>query len=102
MQITREVNGKPQTFELTATELYNAYKEQQHRFDRNDIEDLICGLSNDEVTESYGVDKQVFTSKIDDIANEMRRNIDKYDISWSDARYEAVLEVFGRHAKVSR
>lgn len=98
MTITRNVGGSTRQlpitmeFELTADELYNAYREQQFLFDRADIEDQF-EMSDEDCIECYGIRKKEAESLFDDMAVEMRRNIDKYDMSWEYARDEAVREI---------
>ena len=70
-----------------------AYVVQQLEFDRADIEDLICGMSDADVMACYDVGIEQFKSLIDDMAYEMRCQIDKYDVSWEYARDEAVRSV---------
>ena len=38
-------------------------------------------------------------SMIDDMASEMRRQIDKYDVSWDYARDEAIREIIEKELK---
>lgn len=93
MTITRVIDGTPHEIELTSAEIYGAYVVQQFEFDRADIEDLVCGMSDADVMACYDVGIEQFKSLIDDMAYEMRRQIDKYDVSWEYARDEAVRSV---------
>ena len=93
MTITREIDGKTREITLTSSEIYGAYVVQQFEFDRGDIEDLICGLNDEDVKECYGISVQEFKDHVDDMAYEMRRQINKYDVSWEYARDEAVKSV---------
>lgn len=95
MTITREIDGKVREIALTPSEIYGAYVVQQFEFYRGDIEDLICGLNDEDVKECYGVSTQEFKDLIDDMAYEMRRQIDKYDVTWEYARDEAIRTVIG-------
>lgn len=90
MKIKRTVNGIQYEFELSATELWTAYEEEQHNFDTQDILDLIEGLDSDEVRSVYGIGKREFRKRASEFAYEMRRMMDKYECSWEYARDEAV------------
>lgn len=99
MTITRVIDGTPHEIELTPSEIYGAYVVQQFEFDKDDIEDLICGLSDDDVRSCYGVNTETFRSLIEDMAYEMRRQINKYDVSWEYARDEAVRSVISSEVR---
>ena len=93
MKIKRFVNGKEQEFELTTDELYAAYREQEFKFDRNDIEDYFAAFDDVEIEEMYSMTRKKLEEKFDDMACEMRRNIDKYDMQWQYARDAAIAEI---------
>lgn len=93
MKIKRLVNGKEQEFELTTDELYAAYREQEFKFDRNDIEDYFAAFDDVEIEEMYSMTRKKLEEKFDDMACEMRRNIDKYDMQWQYARDAAIAEI---------
>ena len=102
MKIKREINGEQYDIELTEEELYNAYREQEFLFDKQDVLNMIDGLSDDEIHDILYVDRATFEKYTEDMACEMRRNIDKYDMSWDAARDEAaryVLRNFSEGAK---
>lgn len=76
---------------LSSQELYDAYCEQEHKFDKEDVvselENLaqandqdICGLPYDEITDEM----------IEAMADEKRRQMDKYGADWDYARDEAI------------
>lgn len=90
MVIKRTVNGVETEFELTFQERVNAYYEHQHYYDVMDVMDEVDYLSDEQFLERYAVQKSAFMAIIDDVADEMRRNIDKYDLHWSFARDEAI------------
>ena len=59
MKIIREVNGQQMEFELTDHELWEAYREQEHLFDMEDVcawlddmEDDAPGLTDDQIEEA--------------------------------------------------
>lgn len=93
MKIKRFVNGKEQEFELTADELYEAFREQEHKFDLCDVDDVFNGFDDDELLDMYGRTRDEIKEKYEDIAYEMRRNIDKYEMSWQYARDAAIAEI---------
>lgn len=92
MTITRGFNGQTIEIELTSQELYEAYLEKQNEFDRQDIEDVFDGFDDNELEDMYGMTRAQLAEKIPELAHEMRRNIDKYDMSWQAARDEAIAE----------
>lgn len=97
MQITRMINGKEYEIELTKAELYEAYLEQQHYYDKLDVASIAEENSDKWLDDQYGTTREVFMSLVDDMANEMRRNIDKYDLDWQSARERAVQDVLDEY-----
>ena len=93
MTITREIGGRVMTIELTGDELYRAYEEQQRLFDEADVEAAFDAYEDEELVESYGMTRTEIGEKVSDIACRMRRNIDKYDMTWQYARDEAISEI---------
>ncbi len=84
MKIIRE--GKE--IELTKEELFNAYLEQENLFDVQNIEDnMECYLDEDEFDMLKGNE-----NFIEEAANELRRNQDKYDMDYENAIREAFEE----------
>lgn len=82
--------------ELTAEERRQAYYEQQAEFDATDMQYYL-----EEIEDSL-IDKRISKKKIeklrsmaDELGAELRRNIDKYDMSWEYAR-EAALQTVAR------
>ena len=99
MTIKRTVNGEELEFELTDNELTSAYFEQQYLFDIQDVRDAVIGWEDDDVICVYGVNMETFLKLSDEMAVEMRRNIDKYDMDWDYAREDAIRSVIGRNAE---
>lgn len=93
MKITREINGKPVEFHLTPDELYLAFEEQEHLFDRQDVLSYFDGYEDEDFLSEYNLSKEDVLSRVDDLAYEMRRNITKYDMDWQSARDAAVSEL---------
>lgn len=96
MTIKRMVNGTEVEFELSDRELYNAYKEQEHEFDTEDVLDVFDAYEDNELVETYGKTRKDLEAMAGDIAYEMRRNIDKYEMSWEYARDDAVKQMLGK------
>lgn len=91
MKIIRE--GKE--IELTREELFNAYLEQENLFDVQNVEDnMECYLDEDEF--NILKDNKVF---IEETANELRRNQDKYDMDYENAIREAFEETKLKYLK---
>lgn len=101
MKIKREINGVPMEFELTDDELWSAFQEKEWQCDRQDIEDAVYDLEDEDVNNLYGVSREVLESLFNQMAYEKRRNQDKYDMDWELARDEAIRTVI-RHYKEGR
>ncbi len=99
MTITRTVGGEQLSFELTESELVNAFFEQQFKFDKQDVMDSIYGYEDDDVLGVYGITIKEYTKLSGDIAAEMRRNLDRYDMDFSSARDEAVRDVVQKYKR---
>lgn len=100
MKIKRTIypNGEME-FELTADELRDAFYEQQEIYDRDDMmyyleetrDVLLCnGYTKDFV--------DGLSEHLEEMGVELRRQIDKYDVSWEYAREEALQVVLRRIA----
>lgn len=101
MTITREINGVTHEIELTDGEVFDAYLEKEFEFDKSDIENVLYGMSDDELIEEYGADRAKIESLMDEIATEKRRNMDKYDTDWNYATTEAIRDVLARNVEVA-
>lgn len=93
MQIKRTINGVEHTFALSKDEMRTAYEEQQHLYDLSDIEVYFDCYEEEDFQSEYGMTRAEAEKKFADIAYEMRRNMDKYEMGWYDAREAAVSEV---------
>lgn len=87
MRIKRTVSGKEYEFELTSDEMFTAFLEQQ---DLNDIEDI-------KIAFDYEPNLMPSQEIIKEMASEMRRNMDKYDMEFWYARSDAIDTVLSRH-----
>lgn len=94
-------------YTLTSDELYAAYEEQQHKFDRDYVADhLVEDYDNATFAEYFGVAhtemlQEDLDELIDEIAREMRRQIDKYNLSTDYAFGESVLDVSNERKSVN-
>lgn len=93
MKIKREISGKEFEFELTQQELYNAFAEQEFLFDLASVRFYFEDYSDDDIWEEYGRTRQELETCFEDIAVLLRRNIDKYDMSFEYALPTAVSKV---------
>ena len=97
MKIQRTINGVNFNIELLPEELVAAYFEQERKFDIEDIVSYGEMFEQRELVDYLGCDYKTFLSLKEEMAQEMRRNIDKYDMDWSSARDEAVRDVINKH-----
>lgn len=95
MKIKRTIDGREYEFELTHDEMYNAYYEQQSRFDLVDVSYYFEDLSDEDIINRFHKTRSEIEPLYEEIACTMRRYIDKYDMDWFYAREEAVTEVLG-------
>jgi len=100
MKIQRTINGERFSFELLPDELCEAYFEQQEKFDIEDIINYGEMMSHAELEEELGCTYAEFLSMKEEMAQEMRRNIDKYDMEFAYARKEAIDTVIRRNKVV--
>lgn len=101
MKIKREVGSIPMEFELTDDELWSAFQEKERQFDRQDIEDAIDDLEDEDIEDLYSVSREVLESLFDQMASKKRRYQDEYGMMWTEARDEAIRDVV-RHYKEGR
>ena len=100
MKIHRTINGVNFSFELLPEELCDAYFEQQERFDIEDIVNYGEMMSHVELEENLGCTYSEFISMKEEMAHEMRKYMDKYDMKFAYAREEAIEEVIRRNKVV--
>ena len=96
MKIVRGVNGTEVEFELTDQELREAYYEQQHKFDIEDIEWAFEDVSEEEIIETYGLPLEEIKPLLDRIAYRYRkyRNDDE---GWTYDRDEAISYILSAY-----
>lgn len=90
MTITRTIDGKEFTFDLTHTELWDAYKEIQHECDMAYCADIYAGWDDADIIEDIGLYRCQFEQLLDEIATKMRDYIDNHGCSMEDARDNAI------------
>ena len=97
MVIKRQVaGGQELLIELTAKELCDAYHEQEHNYDVEDVQNVFDNMEDEEF-EERGLTREEAESRIDEIAREKRRNINKYDMSWELALDEALKDFWSEY-----
>lgn len=99
MKISREIGGVVHEIELTDRELYAAYEEQEHIFDREDVREVFDNMTDKDVLDTYGITASEASSLIEAMAYEKRRQIDKYGTEWFEARDDAIREIIDRYMK---
>lgn len=87
MKIKRTINGIEYEFELTKQERFDTYCEQEHIWDA----DYVRNIYGEEI-EQMCKTKAEMDAFIEDVASEMRRQVDKYDVS----EWYALDEAFKR------
>ena len=97
MKIQRTINGVKFNIELLPEELVEAYYEQQHKFDVEDIVSYGEMFEQKELIDYLGCDYKTYISLKEEMANEMRKNMDKYEMTYPYARDEAVRDVINRY-----
>lgn len=100
MKIQRTINGTSYTIELLPEELEDAFFEQRDKFDIEDIVDYGEMMSHTEMEEELGCSYSEFLSMKEEMAQEMRRNMDKYDMAFPYARQDAIETVIRRNKVV--
>ena len=98
MKISRTINGQNVEIELTSVEMVDAYRIIQHNSDKADIQDLYYWLDPEDVEESYHITKAKLDAGLDEMANIMRKNIDKWGNARDTARDLAFEDFLARHA----
>ena len=89
MTIKRIVNGVETEFELTDYEMRQAYYEQEHICDVEDIKSYFEDFTDEDFECNYGMTRQEVESKYDAIAYRMRKYLGDDD-SWTYSRDAAI------------
>lgn len=93
MKIIRD--GKE--IELTKDELFKAYMEQENIFDIQNIEDNMENYLDESEYDLLKDNKEF----IEEAANELRRNQDKYDMDYENSIREAFEEVKLKYLEIT-
>lgn len=99
MTIIRTINGVEMEIALTDRELWEAYKEEQHKCDLSDIDNAFEDLTDDELIEDYGKTRGELEELKEDMAYRYRKYRDNYDESWIGDRDEAIRYVLMENEK---
>lgn len=98
MTISREINGQMMEIELTKGELFSAYREQERAFDLASCDDYLDDTYRDEEWYST-LDEEKRNELLENAADELRRNIDKYDMDFEYAMSDAFCTAIARCLK---
>lgn len=92
MKISRNFGCGPYTFDLTPEELDAAYKEKQHLDDVTIVRERLAQykLNPDRFSEAFGVAYFDLSDRVDSIAYDMRRRLDKWNDTDDTAFYECI------------
>lgn len=96
MTIKRVIGGTEIEIELSKNELFNAYLEQQYEFDLQSCNDYYDCMYWDE---NWYDDKNVRENIIGEAVTQLRRNIDKYEMSFDYAIAEAFTDAVREYVK---
>lgn len=99
MTIKRVINGMEVEITLTDGELWEAYREEQHKCDLSDIDNAFEDLTDDELIEDYGVTRDMIEELKEAMACRYRKYRDSYDESWIGDRDEAIRYVLMENEK---
>lgn len=97
MVIKRTFNNTEYSIKLSPEEMTQAYFEQQNIYDIEDVVSYAETFSNEDLIDLCGGTYSEILSRKEEIADKMRRYIDKYGMEWSYAREEAVRDVIMRN-----
>ena len=96
MTIKRVIGGKEFEIKLSEQELYAAYCEQEREFDISSCNDYYDCMYWDE---DWYDNKDLRENIIEEAATNLRRNIDKYDMSFDYAIAEAFADAVREYVK---
>lgn len=97
MKIQRTINGVNYNIELLPEELYDAYKEQQNKFDIENVISYAEAYDPDEMHEYVGCTYSKFLELKEEIAKELRRLINEDGMGYVAAVTEAVQNIVKAH-----
>jgi len=96
MTIKRVINGAEIEIELTKEEVFDAYCEQEHKWDIRSCNEYYDCMYWDE---DWYNDKNIRENIIEEAAMNLRRNIDKYEMSFDYAIAEAFTDAIPNYIK---
>lgn len=102
MKITREINGQMVEIELTSEEVRDIYEEKEHEYDVQNVKAVLENASPEEFYDKYQISLNwAYNNEelIENIADDMRKNIDKYDMHWDSARDNAMKDIIAKHVR---
>lgn len=89
MVIKRQIDGRSVDIELSPSELCDAYYEQEHKYDMEDVENRFDDMDDEDFAE-HGITREYAEAHISEITYNKRRNMTKYDMSWEYALDETI------------
>lgn len=98
MKIKRRIPGSREQIEieLTGDELYEAYLEQEYEFDLNGVINHFDAFEDEDLVQTYGKTRKELSELHGNIARELRRLMDRYDMQYDYALTEAIDLVLER------
>lgn len=97
--LEKEINGQTVSVGLTRQDMFLVSEAYQHLCDVETIEYALKSatgdMDNDMCKDKYGITADELIACLEDIAYEMRRQMDKYDLDQDDAIEEAIRIVIG-------
>ena len=84
VEAENEIDAYNKFWDMVGTE------EQQHKYDLDDVDTQFCFYTDEELMNTYQKTREEIRKLYPDIAYEMRRMMDKYDVDMEYARYEAI------------
>ena len=100
MQVKRNIGGLPVIVQLTREELFAAYQEQQRLLDIENIHGELELWPDSDLIEKYGLPLNELEPLEDEMAAELRSNINK-EMLWVYALADAINSVVNRHVPPS-
>ena len=70
--------------------MFDAYCEQEHIFDVENVRCHFDAFDDEDLLDSYGKTRGEITKLLDPIASELRRMMNKYDCTFEGALYDAI------------
>ncbi len=96
MQVNRVIGGASVAIELSETELFAAYEEQQHLFDIESVRGVFDSMADSDLLEAYGMTYEQLDPLVEEMAIDLRHNLRK-EMRWEYALSEAIEATINRH-----